>query len=146
MVWGYLDMDRHICLSGFKIVVSAMLVSWEYKSISQGKSLYTLSAGYRIQWLHPLQEGKTIPKVFLWYDTKLHLVVKLLFLSSSLPLLPIGVAVPVRVSTMGQIDASKLFASDRNTWCLIIVCKLFVLRIFTWSYNWDDYYLWLKTI
>ena len=41
--------------------------------------------------------------------------------------------VPVTIPSMGQIW--KLLVLDRNTWNHIIVCKLFALRIITWSYN-----------
>ena len=46
-----------------------------------------------------------------------------------------GVVVHVRVWSMGQIDLWKFFILDKNILIPYTVCKLFVLRIVTWSYN-----------
>ena len=71
---------------------------------------------------------------------KLYLVVELQFLSSGkFPFLPgplwDRVVVPVRFLSIVQIDVWKLLVLDKYTWNHIIECKLFVLKIVTWSYS-----------
>ena len=46
-----------------------------------------------------------------------------------------NVGLLVRILSMGQIEVEKWFVFDRNTWYYVTVCKLFVLRIITWSCN-----------
>ena len=104
-----------------------------------------LSSRFWIYWLYSLQRdiNPLYSKMCLANDTKLHLMVRLLFWSPkecgvplSLTLLtgPFWLEVIVPVSSIygSNIFVWKSFVLDRNTWYHIT--KLFLL-IVTWSYN-----------
>ena len=100
--------------------------------------LTTLLTGFRIWWLHLLQKGNTpLPpqkKCYPGYGAKLHLMVRLKFWRSReggvafMAITPRSTltqrfVVSVKVSSLSQIDVSKLFMFSK------------ILRIVYWSDN-----------
>ena len=102
--------------------------------IIKQKRTFAQSVGFRICWLY-LSQRWGGPR----YDTKLHLMMKLQFWGMwSTPSMPLllgilspGLVIPVMIQSMDQIDLFENYSYSIG----ILNCKLFVLKILTWSYN-----------